>query len=89
MGGGAVRGKWVQGKKTHRGDRINTDVHNLEHRQEQVCITCLASGTAALMWNTAAKSDCDGRIAALRYDALWLSWLTAERFMLSTIDSST
>lgn len=57
-------------QKTDRWDRINTDVHNLEHRQEQVCITCLASGTAALMWNTAAKSYCDGRIAALCYNAL-------------------
>lgn len=90
-GGGSERqvgARKKKHKKTDRWDRINTDVHNLEHRQEQVCITWLASGTAALMWNAAAKSSCDGSTAALRYDALWLSWLTAEGFMLSTINSS-
>ena len=46
-------GQWYLSgcNKKKRWDRINTDVQNLEHRQNRVCITWHVSGTAALMWN--------------------------------------
>lgn len=52
------RGCWGRGGVDRMGwDRINTDVHNLEHRRDQACMTRLVSGTAALMWSTAATSE--------------------------------